>query len=163
MTYVNKKRVEPLVKAKTHLNWMGGTSFDINDPLNKLRTAASSCFFGEPQYYHREDDRKSVARAPRSTYLSPSQVTYLRATLEAKDPSDWRGLAPAALMEKAIDEALNVSVEQTLALAVELRNEGNMRVTPQVILVRAAVCKKSKGTSLIRDVPLDFLHTEAHP
>lgn len=152
MGYVNKKRVEPLVNVKSHLNWMGGTSFDINDPFVRLRTAAASCFFGEPQYYYREKGSKLGARLPnRSLFLSDTDVDYLRKTLDATDPRDWRGLAPNQIMEKSIDAALDVDIAKTLEIAVALRNEDHMRVTPQVIMVRAAMHKKSKGTSLIRE------------
>jgi hypothetical protein len=36
-----------------HLNFMGGVSYSVDDPLFRLRLAASSCFFGEPMYYLR--------------------------------------------------------------------------------------------------------------
>lgn len=149
MTYINKKRIEPLVKAESHRNWMGGISFDINDPFNRLRTAASSCFFGEPQYYNREGDKPKVSgRAP--SYLNAADLDRLRKTLDAIDPREWRGMSPAALMVKAIDDALDADIAKTLELAVELRNEANIRVTPQIIMVRAAMHKASKGTSLIK-------------
>lgn len=83
-------------------------------------------------------------------HLSTSDREYLRKTLDALDPQEWRGLSPSSLMEKAIDAALNHDVEATLKEAVRLRNEDNIRTTPQVILVRAANHPKAKGTGLIR-------------
>jgi hypothetical protein len=35
-----------------HLNHMAGISYDIKNPILQLRVVTSSCFFGEPMYYH---------------------------------------------------------------------------------------------------------------
>lgn len=145
-TKENTVREEVLKSA--HLNWMGGPSFDISNPLTKLRIAASSCFFGEPQYYHKDADDSRKSRSHNSS-LDSSKLKYLRETLDAIDPQEWRKMSPTELMEKAIDEALDFSVEETLKEAVRLRNEENIRTTPQVILVRAAHHKDAKGTGLI--------------
>lgn len=130
-------------RQTSHTNWMGGTSWDIKNPLTRLRIAASSCFFGEPMYY--QEDARSDRSDCHSCSLSPTELSHLRETLTAKDPLEWRSYSPAKLMEKAIDEALDVSVEETLKLAVALRNEDHIRTTPQVILVRAANHKNARG------------------
>jgi hypothetical protein len=133
-----------------HRNFMGGVSYAIDNPLFRLRLAASSCFFGEPMYYHRDtSDPRPVRRAAR-TRLSDSQVAELRATLNAIDPQEWRSLSPAELIEQTIDQALDTDPEATLALAATLRNDAQMRTTPQVILVRAAHHARVRGTGLIR-------------
>lgn len=147
MGTINKKRKDTI---ESHLNWMGGRSFDINDPILRLQIAASSSFFGEPQYY--QQDAAVPARTPAATTrarLSDAQVSGLRSTLDALDPQEWRSMTPTALMVSAIDAALAHDPETTLALAVELRNETNVRVTPQVIMVRAANHPKVKSTGLI--------------
>jgi hypothetical protein len=143
------------VKKKTHreksahVNFMGGPSYDISNPLSRLGMAASSCFFGEPMYYHRDkDDKRKVRRNPPGR-LDDGLVDHLRETLDAIDPREWRSMTPAELMEDSIDAALDHDVEATLAFAVELRNVGNIRTTPQVILVRAAMHPSVKGTNLI--------------
>ncbi len=136
--------------AGAHMNFMGGTSYSISDPLVRLRLAASSCFFGEPMYYHRDArDARPVRKAPASR-LSDAQVRYLRETLNAVDPQSWRGLSPAELIESAIDEALSKDPEATLNEAVRLRSSEQIRTTPQVILVRAAHHPKVRGTGLVR-------------
>lgn len=136
--------------TKPHLNWMGGTSFAITDPLLRLRMAAASCFFGEPMYYHRDAaDRRPRRRVP-AFALTDADVTRLRDTLGAVDPRDWRGLSPSELLERAIDEALAQDAEATLAEAARLRHEALVRTTPQVILVRAANHAAVKGTGLVR-------------
>ncbi|AUX21771.1 hypothetical protein SOCEGT47_022580 [Sorangium cellulosum] len=152
----------------SHLNWMGGRSYDVADPLKRLRLAASSCFFGEPMYYHRDpaDPRpvKAATKADRRARpsdgrarpsdgrarLSDADVRRLRETLCAVDPAEWRALSPAALLEKAIDEALAADPEATLAEAARLREDEHLRTTPQVILVRAANTAAVRGTGLVR-------------
>lgn len=134
-------------KKDAHLNWMGGPSYDIGNPIFNLRLAASSCFFGEPQYYHREGGKKSKKSHVR---LSDADLKELRAFLHAVDPVDWRDKTPAQMMESAIDAALDFDPEATLQEAVRLRTEEFIRTTPQVILVRAANHPKVKKTGLVR-------------
>jgi hypothetical protein len=135
-----------------HLNWMGGPSYDVRDPLLRLRIAASSCFFGEPMYYHsdKDDTRPRRATPARARALTDAQADHLRETLHAIDPEAWRSLTPAERIENAIDAALDHDPAATLAEAVRLRNEEHMRTTPQVILVRAARHPKVRGTGLVR-------------
>jgi hypothetical protein len=148
MATVNKKAQG--VRAEAHANWMGGPSYDINDPILRLRVAASSSFFGEPMYYHKDAEDKVVKRYEAGYRLQGDQLKHLRDTLHAMDPEEWRGMSPASLMEKAIDGALDFSIEKTLEEAVRLRNEDHMRTAPQVILVRAANHKKAKGSGLVQ-------------
>ena len=149
MGFLNRKKSTHL-KPDSHLNWMGGPSYDVNDPLLRLRMVASSCFFGEPMYYQRDkSDTRKVKHNPQWR-LTDVDVVYLRETLNALDPQAWRNLSPAELMEQAIDEALNHDPVATLAEAVRLRNEAYIRVTPQVILVRAANHPETRGTGLVR-------------
>lgn len=159
MSTINAKR-SSYKSRKAHSNFMGGPSYDINDPFLRLRIAAASCFFGESMFYHSD---KTKTKSSRTAYGTPRPVvsqnrikltatsrSYVRSTLGAIDPPEWRDLAPKGLMERAIDAALDVDVERTLQIAVELRNSDQIRATPQVILVRAANHKGSKGTRLIR-------------
>jgi hypothetical protein len=67
------------------------------------------------------------------------------------DPQEWRGLSTRELMEQAIDAALDADVERTLQFAVTLRNDWNIRSTPQAIMVRAAMHAGAHGTTLISD------------
>ena len=137
-------------REKAHLNWMGGASYFMNSPIATLRMAAASCFFGEPQYYHRDNkDTRSLRHSP-SSRLTDSNVKVLQETLDCIMPESWRGMSPSEMMEKAIDAALDHDVEATLEVAVNLRHEDYIRTTPQVILVRAAMHPKAKGTGLIR-------------
>lgn len=144
---INQTRKTTLV---SHPNFMGGTSFDIKNPISRLRMAAASCFFGEPMYYHAEDakKRKPFQPAPR-IQVSARERNYLRSTLNGMDLAEWRGMSPVQIMEKAIDDALDYDPAETLRIAVALRTEDNIRTTPQVIMVRAAHHPRVRGTTLI--------------
>lgn len=131
-----------------HKNHMGGESYDINNPLLRLRTAAASSFFGEPSYYNDGSDKPKTSMKLRSYEIQKKVSESLG--LSSIIPETIYSLPTNKAMEKTIDEALNFSVEETLKVAVELRNTDNIRTTPQVILVRAANHPKSKGTDLIR-------------
>lgn len=136
----------PTVKARAaalaHTNFMNSTSFDVTNPLVRLRMCAASCFFGEPVYYD----------AKRPAEKSTSLITKLVAVLgNDSGMADWSSLGAAERMEKAIDEALAFSVQGTLEIAMALRQEDHIRTTPQVILVRAANHASSRGTGLVRE------------
>ncbi len=146
----SKQKNQESIPATGHLNYMAGVSYDVSSPITRLRISASTCFFGEPMYYQpSEKDDKRPARVL-GAHLTDTQRTYLRKTLDAMDPQAWRSLSPAALLETTIDEALAFDAEATLKEAVRLRNEEHIRVTPQVILVRAANHSAVKGTGLVR-------------
>lgn len=147
---VNKTATKTDVgQREGHRNFMAGISFDVKNPLVRLRMIGASCFFGEPQYYHRDKAERKSKISAHPAYLSERHLEELTDYLTRVDPQEWRGKSPAQIMESAIDEALDYSVEDTLRLAVALRNDDHIRVTPQVILVRAANHPKAKGTGLI--------------
>ena len=132
-----------------HLNHMAGVSYDIKNPIVQLRVVASSCFFGEPMYYHEDNTENEKLRNKTANY-DENQGNYLDKTLgKGLEMPSYRNYSPAKLIETAIDEALNFDAEATLKEAVRLRNEENIRTTPQVIMVRAANHEKVRGTGLI--------------
>jgi hypothetical protein len=148
--FQRSKRRNGSSTGKAHLNWMGGPSYAITDPLLRLRMAAASCFFGEPMYYHRDGaDARPRRRAP-AFALTDADVEHLRDTLGATDPREWRSQTPSELIERCIDEALAHDPEGTLREAARLRDEALVRTTPQVILVRAAHHPAVRGTGLVR-------------
>ncbi|MDI1478182.1 TROVE domain-containing protein [Polyangium sp. y55x31] len=155
-SFIKKEKARAKAASQTppasgHLNFMAGVSYDISSPILRLRLAASTCFFGEPMYYHRDEkDARPVKAAANACRLSNKEVDYLRATLDAVDPQAWRKMSPAELIESAIDEALAHDAEATLEEAARLRNDEHIRTTPQVILVRAANHNAVKGTGLVR-------------
>lgn len=142
---------------------MGGTSYQIKDPIHKLRVAASSCFFGEPQYYHRDEKDLRPSRGGNRSRLTSKDIRHLRSHLGEIDPQEWRGMSPTKIITSAIDGALNSNPEETLRLAAELRQKENIRTTPQVILVRAANHPKVRGTGLVRKYAKDIVQRADEP
>jgi len=131
----------------SHKNHMNGNSWFLQNPINTLQMIAASSFFGEPKFYKEKGD------VVNSSYIPPSLPTikkYLSDILEEVYSKDNTLNSNSIAIEKAIDNALDFDPERTLQLAVSIRNDWNMRTTPQVILVRAANHPKVKGTSLIR-------------
>lgn len=135
--------------AGSHLNFMAGRSWSLSDPLLQLRIAAASCFFGEPQFYEGASRGRKSDDPLRTVLVDAAHQRHIAEQLQACDPREWRGLDARARMERAIDRALDADPEGTLQLAVVLRKQNHMRLTPQVILVRAANHPKVTGTGLV--------------
>lgn len=134
------------VEPETHTNYMGNTSYDISSPITKLQIMAASCFFGEPSYYIGGADKK----VRKINYGTDAVMSYLFDVLKGVVVVDSNSASPAKALEAAIDAAIEHDIEATLRVAASLRQDDNIRTTPQVILVRAANHKSSKGTGLIR-------------
>jgi hypothetical protein len=143
------KLSQSTLASGAHRNFMDGASYDVNDPLVRLRMVAASCFFGEPMYYHRDAADRRPVRSRGAGVLSNAELSHLNAMLGALDPREQRSMSPSQVVETAIDAALNHDAEATLEEAVRLRNEDHVRTTPQVILVRAAHHPKVRGSSLL--------------
>jgi hypothetical protein len=162
MGRINAKR-KPKAEATKHRNWMDGAAWFLSDPVRTLEIAASSCFFGEPMYYHRDGDDKRPLRHSPDWRLTDPDVAYLRETLNALDPQEWRAMTPAEMVESAIDKALDHDPERTLQVLARLRDEGHIRTTPQVGLVRAAHHEKVRGTGLVRKYAPQILRRADEP
>ena len=144
------KTVKNSYQDKAHKNFMGGNSWDISDPFLKLRIVAASSFFGEPMYYNSTGmPSKTFAH----TKIERDTVKYMETSLGklifGPATTDEDSCSIQERIEYMIDECLDKDVEKTLQIAVELRNVDMIRATPQVILIRAAMHKNSKGTGLI--------------
>lgn len=114
----NELRLEESVE-----NFMGGDSYKIN-PLDTLKMISASSIFGEPSYYIGSTVGNKVSR-----YLKEHSVL----------PCEYDGMSTNLIMEDAIDKALSFDFKGTLEWAATLRNDFNMRLNPQVIMVRASI------------------------
>ena len=115
---------------ETVANFMGGDSYKIN-PLDTLKMITASSIFGEPSYYR--DGKRS------GKYLEHELVKGFTVM-----PMEYDGKNTEQIMEAAIDKALDYDFFATISWAWQLRNEFNMRLNPQVIMVRAAMHPKRK-------------------
>lgn len=110
------------------VNYMGGTSYTIN-PLDTLKMVSASSIFGEPQYYRNGiNDGKYFAYSPSSCFSSYDIFG-----------KSFSGKTTSKIMEELIDKSLSFNFEGTIKWALTLRTEYNMRLNPQVIMVRAAM------------------------
>ena len=113
---------------ETVTNFMGGDSYIIN-PLDTLKMISASSIFGEPSYY-------------RGSKYSPSYFVHKYVKEFSVIPTEFEGKTTNEIFESAIDAALDYDFGGTLDWAVECRDTYNMRLNPQVIMVRAAVHPK---------------------
>lgn len=117
-------------KDETVVNFMGGESFKIN-PLDTMKMVTASSIFGEASYYR---DGKLGTKVKDAYYrLDPlvKGFTVLDKSYTNKTTTE--------IMESVIDNALTYDFKGTLEWAITLRKEFNMRLNPQVIMVRASV------------------------
>ena len=126
---VKETRTEKVTKRVT--NFMGGNSYEVN-ALDTLKMVTASSIFGEPSYYRDgEFDSAKIKDGPFS-FWSPLKDDLVI------DGDRFMGKTTSAIMETVIDEALSEDFGAVLDWAVELRTTYNMRLNPQVIMVRAA-------------------------
>lgn len=125
MNEMNKLRPDEIVT-----NFMGGDSYKVN-PLDTLKLIAASSIFGEASYYRKDvrDGRFSWERE----YTDPAMARLF---------SFAEGKSTTEVFTEAIDKALDYDFGGTLDFAVDLRKAYNMRLNPQVIMVRAAIHSK---------------------
>ena len=115
-----------LRKDEIVTNFMGGDSYKLN-PLDTLKMIAASSIFGEPSYY------RSNVRDGMFEY-SPVFCDEVTENFEK-----FSHKTTTEIFTEAIDEALSYDFKATLELALTLRTMYNMRLNPQVIMVRAAI------------------------
>lgn len=119
------------------VNFMNGKSYIIN-PLDTLKIVTTSSIFGEPSYYRNGEFTKE------KRFDSKFNIDEL----VKKDTvllSKYAKKSTSEIMESVIDNALDYDFKGTLEFAVSLRsNEYNMRLNPQIIMVRAAMHPKRK-------------------
>ena len=117
-------------KDETVVNFMDGESFKIN-PLDTMKMVTASSIFGEASYYRDGKIGNKVIDARYKLNKLVTGFTLLDHSYDNKTTTE--------IMESVIDDALTYDFKGTLDWAVTLRNEFNMRLNSQVIMVRAAV------------------------
>ena len=109
------------------VNFMGGDSYKLN-PIDTLKMIAASSIFGEASYYRKDVNDGTF------TFYSKFSDTFAAELFSGMD-----GKTTTEIFQDAIDAALTYDFGATLDLAVTLRTVYNMRLNPQVIMVRASV------------------------
>lgn len=117
------------------INHMGTGSYTVS-PLTTLKMVTASSIFGEPQYYRKGDLAEKAGGKEIKDGINRSDVVNARRGVLLLNEQN---MTTSKIMEKLIDEALDDDFEGTIDWAVELRQGFNMRLNPQIIMVRAAV------------------------
>ena len=141
-----------LRKDETVTNFMGGDSY-VCTPLTTLKIITASSIFGEPSYYRDGGLGKNKSKSYLKCYNiweGLKEFTLI--------PNEYESKTTTEIMTEAIDKALDYDFVGTLNWAVELRNEYNIRLNPQIIMVRAALHEnRAKYT---QNNGVDFRHIE---
>lgn len=134
---VKASNIKGTYGGKRILNHMNGGSFTIN-PLETLKMISASSIFGEPSYYRNGEFAKKTLESTRVINDYDYKVSDLTRNYVIL-PNKYEGKKTSEIMESAIDASLDYNFEETIKWAEELRTgDYNMRLNPQVIMVRAA-------------------------
>jgi len=127
--------VQSLQPDKIVENFMCGDSY-VMTALTTLKMVSASSIFGEPAYYR--DGLFGRAKVKDAMY----DVHHLIGEFDLL--SEFDNKTTSEIMEKVIDNALDEDFGAVLYWAIKLRHEYNMRLNPQVIMVRAAMHPRRK-------------------
>lgn len=143
-----------LQKDKVVKNFMGGDSY-VYSPLATLKMISASSIFGEPSYYRDGCiGKRSTRYSARGNEIWSKLLDYIII------PKEYNGKSTAEIMTEAIDASLDYDYEGTLNWAVELRTVYNIRLNPQIIMVRAAIHPKRKEFTANNKVNFRFINCQ---
>lgn len=143
-----------LQKDKVVKNFMDGDSY-VYSPLATLKMISASSIFGEPSYYRDGGiGKRSTRYSARGNEIWSKLLDYIII------PKEYNGKSTTEIMTEAIDASLNYDYEGTLNWAVELRTVYNIRLNPQIIMVRAAIHPKRKEFTANNKVNFRFINCQ---
>ncbi len=131
----HKADKKPSLSKNATLNRAGGVAFEINDPTLKLLTMTGGSFFSEPKYYSldepvRGSDGQMVNLQARIQRIEDGIATFINCE-ELDDTA-------REIISTALAVANSDNPRDLLRIAAWLRNDMNIRLTPQVLLVIAS-------------------------
>jgi len=135
-SYIEKNKASNDPKAM--LNRAGGVAFEIEDPATKLITMTGGSFFAEPNYY--DSDSCIASRNAATGKLGKLQVRLQTVQNKIAEFTDCEGLDGVAqeVIATIWDVLNSKNPKDALSIANWLRNEVNIRLTPQIILAIAS-------------------------
>lgn len=143
-----------LQKDKVVKNFMDGESYAYS-PLATLKMISASSIFGEPSYYRDGGiGKRSTRYSARGNEIWSKLLDYIII------PKEYNGKSTTDIMTEAIDASLDYDYEGTLNWAVELRTVYNIRLNPQIIMVRAAIHPKRKEFTANNKVNFRFINCQ---
>jgi len=138
---------KPSNKKTATVNRAGDVAFEVKDSALKLITMTGGSFFAEPRFYNAEVCiPKRVVGGKFDKLVERLELTDTK--VKAVASCDELNEVAREVIATAVDVASGKSPEDILAIANWLRNEANIRLTPQVLLVIASRFDGSK--SLVR-------------
>ena len=143
-----------LQKDKVVKNFMDGDSY-VYSPLATLKMISASSIFGEPSYYRDGGIGKCSTR-----YSARGNTVWSKLLDYIIIPKKYNGKSTTEIMTQAIDASLAYDYEGTLNWAVELRTVYNIRLNPQIIMVRAAIHPKRKTFTANNKVNFRFINCQ---
>lgn len=129
------------------VNRAGGVAFEVSDPALKLITMTGGAFFAEPKFYNADACVPKRGTGGKFDKLI-ERLQIVDDKLKGFVTCDELPETAREVISTAIDVARGKTPEDILAIANWLRNEMNIRLTPQVLLVLASHVDGSK--SLVR-------------
>lgn len=129
------------------LNRAGGVAFEINDPALKLVTMTGGSFFAEPKFYSADSCIPHRGQGGKFNKLE-ERIRLNDEKLVGVVQCDELNDVAREVIATAVDIAKGKTPEDLLVIANWLRNEMNIRLTPQILLVIASRFEGSK--SLVR-------------
>ena len=113
------------------MNFMGGESYELFSPIQRLKMPLLSGFLGQPTYYMPgKNDEVSI---------DESLLTVLKTYLLVPK---YFGVSRQKAFYDSVNEALDYDFGETLKLAIRARNEWFMRKSPAQLLAIAAAHPK---------------------
>jgi len=122
--------------ANATVNRAGGVAFEIQCPATKLITMTGGSFFSEPRYYNGDSVVAKRGAAGKYSKLA-ERLRIVREKAKFVDAGDLDDVAQEVIAT-AVDIMGTENPRDALAIANWLRNEMNIRLTPQVLLVLAS-------------------------
>lgn len=152
MTFKSKMRKsvkdssKPSNSSSATLNRAGGVAFDISDASVKLITMTGGAFFAEPRYY------EGILQAKRATAgkdaKTKEKFEKLAQRVEANENGRFAKINVDEVTKEILETAGNIASgdnpEDLLIIARWLRQDMNIRATPQALLVVASRFEATK-------------------
>jgi len=134
---------KPSNSPKATVNRAGGVAFEIQDPAVKLVTMTGGSFFAEPRFY---DGDQCVPKRIAGGKLAKlvERLTLVDNKISGVASCEELNGVAREVLATAVDVAKGKTPEDILVIANWLRNEMNIRLTPQVLLVLASRIDGSK-------------------
>ena len=139
--------LQPSHAPNASVNRAGGVAFEISDPSLKLLTMTGGAFFAEPKFYNGDQCVPKRGTGGKFEKLA-ERLEIVGDKLKGVVSCDELDETAREVVATALDVARGNNPEDILAIANWLRNEMNIRLTPQVLLVLASRMDNTK--SLVR-------------